>query len=312
MMNFKKPGETLRKRAFCICILVLFLGSTQVSANQNVCVEVSESVSKEKAFMEGLNCESAGNYDQAKQWYLKSYDEGLADAATNIGAIHESGNSGKRDFRSAAAWYKRAKELGSPAGYYNLGKLFRNGRGVDHSPSKGIGLIEKAARMGLPHAQLHMGDEYYFSDVLKRDIDKAIHWYGLASDNGLAEAQYKLASIYFKGKYTEEDLSHAYNLLRQAESQGHGRAKLLLAIFHLKGLGGAEKNIWRALHLLRVASQDGVPEASFNLGHYYLCMASDPDKESSKYWFGRAAEMGYEKAKRAIALDSDELLGLCE
>ena len=63
------------------------------------------------------------DYAEAARWFLKSAEQGIADAQFNIGLILEEGRGVKRDSASAAVWYGEAAEQGHEEAQSRLDKM---------------------------------------------------------------------------------------------------------------------------------------------------------------------------------------------
>ena len=63
------------------------------------------------------------DYAEATRWFLKSAEQGIADAQFNIGLILEEGRGVKRDPASAAVWYGEAAQQGHEEAQSRLDKM---------------------------------------------------------------------------------------------------------------------------------------------------------------------------------------------
>ena len=61
------------------------------------------------------------DYIEALKWYRKAADQGLPEAATNIGTLYEKGQGVTQDYSEALEWYRKGAEQGSVEAEHNLG-----------------------------------------------------------------------------------------------------------------------------------------------------------------------------------------------
>jgi hypothetical protein len=63
------------------------------------------------------------DYAEAARWFLKSAEQGIADAQFNFGLILEEGRGVRQDPDSAAVWYSEAAEQGHAEAQLRLDKM---------------------------------------------------------------------------------------------------------------------------------------------------------------------------------------------
>ena len=86
------------------------------------------------------------NAEVAFQWYLRAARENLPDGQLNVGVMYDSGRGVAADKKQAAIWYARAAIQGNARAAFNLGQLCQNGEGLNRNPAVARAWYELAAR----------------------------------------------------------------------------------------------------------------------------------------------------------------------
>ena len=220
-------------------------------------------------------------------------DEGNAQAQYHMGNYYFQGYEVEQDFVEAVRWYTMAVEQGDIEAQFALGNCYFVGTGVDKDVAKATNLWEKAAEKGHVHANLALGKYYmtkdesgsrsfrYFSTAASLENAEAIHYLGLCYANGYGIAQsYKDAILHYE----------------KAANMGVAAAMRELGKCYVYGKG-VTKNFDTAAIWLEKAAVGGDTEGQYFYG-WYLEATSDIPK--ARYWLQKAADKGYEKAKKRL------------
>ena len=119
--------------------------------------------------------------------------------------------------------------------------------------------LEKEATKGDPSSQYWMGQTFEEGRLGKTpDIQKAFEWYLKAAKQDLSYAQWKVAMMYFYGNgVAKDDTEHLHWIKSCANSRYDDddkfRAKILLSDYMANGKYGMEKNVNKAIDLLKKA-----------------------------------------------------------
>ena len=70
------------------------------------------------------------DYEEARKWYVKAAEQGLADAQNNLGCMYIKGDCLLIDYAEARKWFTNAAEQGLADSQYNLGKMYHLGKDV--------------------------------------------------------------------------------------------------------------------------------------------------------------------------------------
>lgn len=135
------------------------------------------------------------DYERAAFWFRKAADNGIANAAYNLGVLYHQGLGLKKDMKEAIRWYKTAAGKGHPEAQYNLGIAFIEGIGVPYDPQAAAKYFESAASAGVVEAAYNLGMIYENGLLGEAHPDLALVWYKTAADKGSPEARLALEQL---------------------------------------------------------------------------------------------------------------------
>ena len=126
------------------------------------------------------------------------------------------------------------------------------------------------------------------------------------ADGGNIEAAAYLGNQYYFGwGELELDLEKALKFLTLAAEGGHAVSQFLLG--HMYGAGrGVERDSDIAFQWFLKASEQGIPEAMYNVGRFLLLSSDAEKKAEGKQWMIRSANAGYDAAQEYDYDDDDE------
>ncbi|MFT5607579.1 MAG: hypothetical protein ACI9PZ_001382 [Parvicella sp.] len=100
------------------------------------------------------------NQDLATQWIaqalpivLRSAQQDIAWAQSDLGTAYEMGIGVQKDFKRSAEWYKKAAESNYAGAQTNLGVLYGTGEGVNYDRQLAVYWLKRAAKQGDKVAQ---------------------------------------------------------------------------------------------------------------------------------------------------------------
>ncbi len=151
------------------------------------------------------------------QSWIKSAEQGAANAQFNLGLIFEQGTEIQKDLSKAIYWYKKAASQGHTVAQYNYATLLHFGKGLRKDETKAATWYQLAAKKGHMAAQSSLAF-LYLQHVQKsfRDAKKAAYWYNKAAKLGYPEAQFNLGLLYASGKGVLLNYAQAYAWLDMA------------------------------------------------------------------------------------------------
>jgi TPR repeat protein len=227
----------------------------------------------------------------ARQWLFRSAELGNADAQVALAVWHK--NAGENDF--ARTWWEKAAAQGSPDAAYNLGVLYDHGHGdglgVEERTSTAAGWYLKAASKGMREAQNNYGR--YLESTGHHG--EAMTWYEKAAAQEHAGAMHNIAMMYLDGVGSERNLAKAREWWTRAAELGYEKANECLKETEGYGHDGL-------LDGLVKKANDGCRDAAWKLAsHYYYGTGGVENKELSRHWVERAAELGHVEAQAHLA-----------
>ena len=128
------------------------------------------------------------------------------------------------DTARAAYWYEQSAENGIINAAYNLGVLLQQGQGVDQDVDRALGLYREAADANHSHAQNALGLAYLAGRGVTPDPVQAATWFSTAYANGNPRGAYYLGRIFEMGVDGAPDLSSAVAWYRVAAETGDNQA----------------------------------------------------------------------------------------
>lgn len=231
---------------------------------------IAKNLTADQAFEKGAVLIKQNNVRQGISWLKNAAAKGHAQAAFELGSLHESGLALPKDYTKAKAYYEAAIIQGHRNAHFNLALLLNN---------------EQVPFSNLQHARTLMGviaekgdieAQYVLATLMENSLhnigaepSKAAYWLGKASKQGHAKAQFKLGMYYLKGTGLARNPQTAFSWFNKAAQKGISGAQFNLAIMYEKG-EGTTPSTKKALHWYESASNLGNANAQQNLGIKYL------------------------------------------
>ena len=154
------------------------------------------------------------DYSRAAYWFEQAAENGVANAAYNLGVLYHQGLGVPKDVNSAMRWYGAAAELGHPEAQYNLGIAYIEGIGVEYDPVAASLHFESAAQNGVTEAAYNLGLIYENGLLGAPRPDEALMWYKLAADAGSVEAKSALGQLAQSLNIEMEEIERVVNDVR--------------------------------------------------------------------------------------------------
>ncbi len=158
------------------------------------------------------------DYARASYWFKQAADNGVANAAYNLGVLNHQGLGMKADLDEAIRWYTMAADGGHPEAQYNLGIAYIEGIGVPYEPARAAGYFKDAARQGVKEAAYNLGLIYENGLLGKSQPDEALVWYKTAADAGSPEAKAALEQLARTLNIKIEDINKLADSMKGADA----------------------------------------------------------------------------------------------
>lgn len=139
--------------------------------------------------------------------------------------------------------------------------------------SKAFNFLRNKAAQGDAQAQLEVARAYSHGlDAVgvRRNDMMAVKWYGMAAEGGSAEAQYELSHYQLRGLGgLERNVPLADHLIEKAADNGEVRAQYAMGHNYENGKGGKQRNYEKALAYFEASAEGGYVHALFDVGRFY-------------------------------------------
>ena len=235
------------------------------------------------------------NQEDSIKYYQKAWDNGVADAGSDIGWIYSYGDIENHNDMTAAKWFQRAADRGSSQGMYYMGYFYANGYGglpvSDKMAAKYLRQAAAAENFSAIHYLLCKkcyGDNDEFRELRKKLFEMA--------ESGDDRAQFALGAAYLLG----DDFDSALGLDKNPEEsrrwfelsaqQGHTGSMYELGRNLLDEDSGYPIDIDKGEHYLLQAAEKGESDACYELYRLYRWTKHDPQK--TLLWAERSVENG--------------------
>ena len=141
------------------------------------------------------------NYEKAAYYYFKAEKENVTNSIIHIGLYHEYGIGGlNKSITDAQNMYKRAIDLGDPSGYYYIGAMYESGDNVKQDYKIAKEYFKKAVAHNNCKGLVALGDMYQKKKgSLFRKYKKAFECFQKAADMNYPEAVFRLSILYEYG-----------------------------------------------------------------------------------------------------------------
>lgn len=176
---------------------------------------------------------------KAKEWLLKSSEEGFSEALTEIGRKYDSGFF-EQNPDSAYYYYYSAAKKNNANGIFKLSVCYSNGECCKQSYKDALELYQIAEKLNSTDLLLYktLNNSFNMNDAVEYDSIKScflykdnasFYWYRDVAFNDNAESKYRLFSCYQNGIYgVKQDADEAAYWLGQAANSDILEAQVAL------------------------------------------------------------------------------------
>lgn len=223
------------------------------------------------------------NQQESIGYYLKAWENGMADAGATIGWIYAFGDIPERNEVSAAKWFQRSTDRGSLQGMYYIGLFYAEGYG-------GLPVSEKMAYRYMKQAAAsdHYTSIWYL--LCKKCYGNNEEFLALRNklfkmaESGDDRAQEALGHAYMYGaRYEsgfglEENPEESQRWFEKAAKQGNFDAIYELGKGLLDYESGFKVDLQKGEEYLLKAAEKGRTEACYELYRFYKWRKKDLEK----------------------------------
>jgi len=233
-------------------------------------------------------------YSKALEYLKKAAEDSHASANYMAATIYIRGlvgNKSKEELEKGYKYLLRAEELGNIAAANLIGNMYYEGiYPLDRDVIKAKEYYQKAGEANYVFALNNLGK------IEEKDgnLDKAYEYYMRSADLGESWACNKVGEAYRTG-ILEQDMLKAYEYYNKALDCNYRTIRYyafynLAKYFYLNGYDTIEANQDKAIEYLKIASNNGVLDASIELFYLY---AKEYTKKKDQYNYDRI--MHYKK-----------------
>lgn len=240
------------------------------------------------------------DYEQARDWYLKSAEAGNDKAMNALGMLYYNGRLGQPNYMMAKEWFEKAAQVGNVDAMNGLGALYYNSKLGEADNELARFWCEKAAGRGSSAAMCNIGVLYENGRLGEPDYEQARFWYEKAAKMGNGIAMSSLGRLYENGKLGNPDYELARFWDEKAATCGDVAAMNNLGGMYYNGKLG-NPNYELAKFWFEKAAKGGSAFAMNNMGVLYEHgKLGGSNYEEALNWYGKALENGRSEAMNDI------------
>ena len=204
--------------------------------------------------------------EEKKLQYIDDMEELILSGDTNamveFGKMLTQGSWLKKDIEFATELFSDASSLGNAEATWLLSRQYECGVGTDYDPDKALSLCEKAANLGSIEAMIHLVQYNGYGD--KKYHDLSAQWYEDFKGIDRCRLFYRLGKAYKENNSENPDYGMSLLWLALATENGNNDAAMCLAEMYQTG------------HIV------------------------DKDLSMARYWYQKAVDNGYIRAKMRL------------
>lgn len=227
-----------------------------------------------------------------------------AAALAGLGNLYQAGaGTVPADLPKAHGYFEDAAALGDFGAKSRLGMMLIKGEGGPADTGRGLTLLREVAAIGDGWAKIQLGEVLTSGKEAPVDAEGALDAFMAARETGLPAAAIKLGYLYLSGAGTiEADPARAAAYFTEAADSGDSTGQISLALLLLEGKG-VDKDVERALGLLRLAAGTGSAWANGALGGVYADGRNlDPDYVQARQFSAAAQTAGDDTAMLRLGM----------
>ncbi len=169
--------------------------------------------------------------------YWTPAHNGDKEAQYNLGLCYAKGDGITKNQETARNWFLKSADQGFPMAQVHAGVWLVNGIGGAKDAAKGIAYCEKAAEQDLGDAYGVLGEYYFDGKVVPKDYGKALKYFTLSAEKGIPVSMFYLGICYNNGFGTEKDSEKAFKYYQQAANKNIIAAHHALGECYENGIG---------------------------------------------------------------------------
>lgn len=236
----------------------------------------------------------SGDYEKAFACAYRASLRLYAPGERKLGFFYEKGIGTPVNIEKAVTNYQLAYKHHDVIAAYNLALLYSSGKGVEKDENKAFQLANEAMDGGVISAIKLLSEFHYNGVGTPVDEKQGYQLLKKCLEMGDTGVYYRLGYYKYQGKGTEKNLDEAFQYFFSGAEQNDVNCMYSLGCIFCTD---EHKDYCKATYWFNQGSQKNDPRCMFNLAKFFekgVYFASDIEK--AKFWYKKAADMGFEKA----------------
>jgi len=232
--------------------------------------------------------------DTAISWYMRSANQGYAEAAYQLGTIYIDYDKHVCDPTQSVECFRKAAELGSPYAQFRLADCYELGEGITKDEEAAETWREKALKNTDPEFLKWAANLYRYSHGgTAQHRARALELYTRLAATGDADACCSIGYMHAWGQAGQTNGTKAIEWFLRAADRGNTEGWMLVARVYDKGWG-LPSNVVEAVRWYKKAAERGDDAtAPLELGRMYrIGRGVSASPSDAVLWYMRAAEGG--------------------
>ena len=241
------------------------------------------------------------DYAQARPWFEKAAQLGVADAMSSLAHIYAHGVGTTKNIEKAVAWLRRAEALGDGGAMVRLAWMNAEGEGIPKDEAKARELMQRAVDLEHPDAMAGMGLFAQRGIAGPQDFDAARKWFEKAAAYDSPDGMYNLGFFFLNG---QGGAPRNYQIARDwfTRAAKLGSADALIGLGHMRLNGyGETADPQGARELLERAASHDHPHAMVYLAKGFRDGDfGTVDEAAAREWLKRAVALDHAEARERL------------
>ncbi|NJO92022.1 MAG: sel1 repeat family protein [Chloroflexia bacterium] len=198
---------------------------------------------------------------QALKWFMKSANQGQAEACFYLGLMNRNGEKVKADKKQAFYWFNKGANLGDAYSQHELARMYWEGSGTVTNKEKAAFGTKKVLHKVICYPNIIWERCTTVEMELLQTHYGHLSFFRKSAQQGYMSSQYYLGYMYFYGQGTEMDRMEALYWYKKSAEQGHMIAQSFLGVMYRFGDGipinknqsfyGSKKLLSKVMHMVK-------------------------------------------------------------
>ena len=206
------------------------------------------------------------NYKRAYNYFQQSAALGYGDAINYLGCMYLEGKGVEKNIATAIEWFKKGVQAQNHWAMYNLARLYVFGQGVSKNEEIALDLFKKSYSIGKnPTAAYYVGCDL----MRKKEYLKAAELFQLSANKTNMPAAWHNLGVLFRDGHVKKNGENSYQF---------------------------------AYSCFLKAAKLGFAQSMYECGRTIAITSGNVQDADARIWYQRAANAGYQPAKKMLKL----------